>query len=167
MFRRIGVAAVVAVCALAGTAGALASGNSTTEVYPVEFTIAPGQCPNLPSDVEVRGKGVAKTTTTVSTGHDGKINLRVFTFISGTATDNFGGFYFFSYHNDLQSGVPGTGWISDHFRLSGIGKASGLFSAFIARVALDENFELIDFVPTWSVGDPIDFGTFTPLCDPL
>ena len=98
----------------------------------------------------------------------------VFTIITGTATDNEGGSYRFSYHNRVEGSAPGTGVMTDHFRLTGRGRANGLFSAFKANVTfgpVSDPFNvfamLTGFEFVFAVGDPFDPATNASICDPL
>ena len=101
----------------------------------------------------------------------------VFTIITGTATDNQGGSYRFSYHNRVEGSAPGTGVMTDHFRLTGQGRANGLFSAFKANLTFAPLGDPIDtsaifnaitgFEFVFAVGDPFNPATNASICDPL
>ena len=101
----------------------------------------------------------------------------VFTIITGTATDNEGGSYRFSYHNRVEGSAPGTGVMTDHFRLTGQGRANGLFSAFKANLTFAPLGDPIDtsaifnaitgFEFVFAVGDPFNPATNASICDPL
>jgi hypothetical protein len=133
------------------------------------FTIPAGQCPRLPANVKVEGLGLERTTTLIEGGEgsgvdDGKVSLRgsLLTKISGTATDNLGGRYTFTYQlaSKRPIPIPGSGIIVDTFKLTGTGVANGLSTFFRARVTFDSGFNFVGGEILEESGTP--FG-----CDPL
>ena len=111
--------------------------------------------------------GLERATTQIEgrDEEDGRVSLRgsLLWRISGTATDNLGGHYTFSYQ--LKSGrpapIPGSGIVTDSFRLTGTGVANGLSTFFRVRVTFDSGFNPIAFEVLEQSGNP--FGG----CDPL
>src|SRR5262245_48684020 len=145
--------------------------SEQTVIQSRTFTIPAGQCPQLPPNVEVKGLGVERTTTTIEGEEDksddtGRGGLRgsLLSRISGTATDNVGGTYSFSYQLRFRKPVPipGTAIVVDTFTLTGNGAANGLSTFFRASVSFDagfnprfETFQILE-----QAGDPF-------VCDPL
>src|SRR4051812_8732992 len=156
-----GLAAIVAL-ATTDTVTARDGGERSeqTVIASRTFTIAKGQCPQLPADVEVHGIGLERTRTVVNADDERLTYTRV-SIISGTATDNFGGTYTFAYENVLSRGsVPGFGIDRDRFRLTGKGPANGLSTFFRAKVTLDSGANPVGFDLIEQSGDPFQ-------CDPL
>lgn len=171
--RRMG-----AVLALAGlpawqatvAADGTAEHSEQTVIQSRTFTIPAGQCPQLPANVEVKGLGVERTTTTIEATGDnedrGKPDLRgsLVSRISGTATDNLGGTYTFNYELRFKKPipVPGTATVIDRFRLTGNGAADGMATFFRATVKFDSGFNPMfeTFQIVEQSGDPF-------VCDPL
>src|SRR5262249_28431101 len=131
-----------------------------TVIVSRSFTIAKGQCSQLPADLEVTGLGLERTTT-IAEEIDGRLNYVRTSTISGTATDNFGGKYTFEYHNHFsRTPVPGSGIDIDTFKLTGKGAANGMSTFFRAKVTIDSGANPIGFEILDSTGDPSH-------CDPL
>ncbi len=133
------------------------------------FTIPAGRCPQLPANAEVRGLGVERTTTTIEGAEDrgedrGKTGLRgsVLSRISGAATDNLGGTYTFSYQLKYSSPIPGTGIVTDTFRLTGNGVANGMSTFFKATVDFDSGFN-----PLFETFHLLEQSADPFVCDPL
>lgn len=171
--RLMAAAALMVLVPLAGAAGALAREKSEqTVIKSREFTIPKGQCSQLPADLELKGLGLERTTTVVESADqggrhegdddDGRITYSLLSRITGTATDNFGGRYTFSYELRLKKPIPlpGTGIIIDTFELKGTGAADGMSTFFRARVTFDSGANPIAFELLEQTGQP--FG-----CDPL
>lgn len=171
MRQRLMVAAALMVVApMAGAAAALAHEHSEqTVIKSREFTVPKGQCSQLPADLELRGLGLERTTTVVERAdqggrhdEDGRISYSLVTRITGTATDNFGGRYTFSYELRLKKPIalPGPGIIVDTFKLKGTGAADGMATFFRARVTFDSGANPIGFELVEQTGEPSS-------CDPL
>lgn len=152
--RLLVLALAVGGLSLAATT-ALAAGGPPAQVSPVQFTIPAGQCPDLPADLVLTGRGVSRTTTTV----DGN-QFQVVTEVTGRAKDNQGGHYQFDYHNALTGSLGGSGTMTDHFSVTGTGLAAGLFSSFAADLTFDANGEILTFDVTSAIGN-------FELCDPI
>jgi hypothetical protein len=165
--RFTAVATLTAVAVAAGTTMVHAHGSDQrgetsrqTVIVSRTFTIAKGQCSQLPADVEVQGLGLERTTT-VAEEVDGRLTYSRLSTITGTATDNFGGKYSFEYHNRLRNApIPGSGIDVDTFKLTGKGAANGVATFFRARVTLDSGANPIGFEILEQSGDPFH-------CDPL
>src|SRR5262245_46605739 len=159
--RFAATAALVAVAVATGATMVHAGDNdqrgersSQTVIVSRAFTIAKGQCSQLPADVELQGLGLERTTT-VAEEIDGRLNYIRSSTISGTATDNFGGKYTFEYHNRLsEAPIPGSGTDIDTFKLTGKGAANGMSTFFRARVMLDSGANPIGFEILEQSGDP-------------
>jgi hypothetical protein len=172
MFKRmLGAATLVAVVLFASAGATLANDegerSTQTVIRSRTFTIPKGQCSQLPADVEINGLGLERATTQIEgrDEEDGRVSLRgsLLWRISGTATDNLGGHYTFSYQLKLgrPAPIPGSGIVTDSFRLTGTGVANGLSTFFRVRVTFDSGFNPIAFEVLEQSGNP--FGG----CDPL
>ena len=92
----------------------------------------------------------------------GRITFSLLSTITGTATDNLGGTYSFSYQQRFKqpSPIPGSGILTDNFKLAGTGAADGMSTFFRARVTLDSGANPVGFELLEQTGDPAH-------CDPL
>jgi len=174
MFKRgMVVAAYVSVAMSATAAAVLAHERSEqTVIRSRDFTVARGQCPTLPPDLELRGLGLERFTTIAESARDGErgggpddesaVSYSFGSRITGTATDNGGGQYRFVYQLTLRKPVilPGSGIITDAFTLSGTGQADGMSTFFRARVMFDSGGNPVSFELLDQKGDPMH-------CDPL
>jgi hypothetical protein len=159
---------VVALALSAGMATASAQEDKEkseqTVIKSRTFTIPRGQCPHLPADLTVEGLGLERTKTIVrERGGDerpGALHASLSSTITGTATDNAGGTYTFTYNLRVDSPIPGSGIAVDVFTLTGRGRANGLSTAFRAKVTFDSGFNPIAFELLQASGDPFQ-------CDPL
>ena len=174
MVKRLMVAAALMVFALSAGAGlALAHEKSEqTVIKSREFTIPKGQCSQLPADLEVKGLGLERTKTVVESADeggkhagdndDGRITYSLLSTITGTAVDNRGGTYTFSYQLRFTKAslIPGSGIATDNFKLTGTGAADGMSTFFRARVTFDSGANPVGFEILEQTGDPFQ-------CDPL
>ena len=171
------MAAVLAALLLAlGSAGALADNPPTrpapTEVKKVSFTLTSKQCSALPQGVTIKGAGTSRKFETFTQAADGTMHYNEVTVISGAATDNKGGRYWFDYHDDFSTAhtaVPYVALVTDHFDLVSRGAfTTGLHTFFVAEVTVtsEDPFQAT-FKPTFVLGDPLDFATLASHCDPL
>jgi hypothetical protein len=174
--RRMVAAALTVLVLSAGAATVRAHDTSRqseqTVIRSREFTIPKGQCQQMPADLEVKGLGLERTTTVVESAHeggkhaddgeDGRITYSLVSTITGTATDSRGGAYTFSYRLRFTkpSPIPGSGIITDNFKLTGTGAADGVSTFFRARVTLDSGANPVGFEILEQTGDPFH-------CDPL
>jgi hypothetical protein len=164
-------ATVIAVIVLALSAlGATAASGATIETSPVSFVITSDTCSNLPPGTTVTGSGTQKSVTT-TLDRDGLTTIINSTHARGTATDQDGNTYVWSYSNSFRAtdsaGDPGvfTGRMADHFSLSGSGPAT-LNNGFIATITTDFT-TFFTGEPINAHGDPLDFSDFSAHCDPL
>jgi hypothetical protein len=168
MRRRLLIAMILALLAVAASATVALADHEDDDGAPAvvsmaEFRIEAGQCPNLPAGLIVTGRGVSRTIS-----HESATGFNEFTVIKGLAKDNKNGRYRFTYHNTVTGpGPDGVSLITDHFSLIGTGEASGLRSAFAAKIAFDSTGGITVFEPLFVIGEPIDFTAGTPICDPL
>jgi hypothetical protein len=174
MLKRLMMAAAIVVIAVSGATTAGADGKDETSEQTIiksrTFTIAKGQCSQLPGNVEIQGLGLERTTTRIG-GRDDfaedeeRVSLSgsLLSRITGTATDNLGGRYTFSYQLSFTkpAPIPGSGIVVDRFKLTGTGLANGLSTFFRVRVTFDSGFTPIAFEVLEQSGNP--FGG----CDPL
>jgi hypothetical protein len=147
---------IVGVVAVAGAVllgpGAAAASAAPPAQRPVTWTLTAAQCPNLPTGTTVTGIG---TLSEVQGGD--RVSIEHAT---GTATDQAGNVYRWSYSFRAVSRSGDSELWVDHFVLAGAGPA-GLNNGFVAVVSPDGVDVIHEF------GDPINFETITPICDPL
>jgi len=167
MLKRLMVAAACIALALstgAATARAHEKGEQSeqTIIRSRDFTIAKGQCSQLPANLEVKGVGLERTKTVVDED-EGGFTYSLSSTITGTATDNFDGKYTFRYQLRLKKPIPlpGVGIVIDTFQLTGTGAANGMSTFFRVRVTFDAGANPTDFAILEQSGNP--FGG----CDPL
>jgi hypothetical protein len=89
------------------------------DTFPVTWTLTSDVCPNLPAGTTVTGTGVEKSVTAMPARPGGfLVNA---THAQGTATDQDGNVYVFSYSNEVratpQSDGLFVGLMTDHFSL--------------------------------------------------
>lgn len=170
----------VALLALVLVAGAYAKPIKMKQQVPGNFTIG-ADCSFLPDGVVITGAGDGKSTDVFNEKKDGIATFSNHTVIRGHATDADGNSYKWVYDNSFKvtnsKADPGTftGTMTDSFTLkpTGHGKQHNdisLANGFEANVTTDlapppDGIFVID--PTSSFGDPIDFDTGMPHCDPL
>jgi hypothetical protein len=172
MLRHLRTTAAFTVCALMAGAGIAVANehNEQTVIRSRDFTIPSGQCPQLDAGLELKGLGLEQSITVVDSDQgdkpqrDGEQRLfyRLSSTITGTATDNLGGTYTFAYKLQIKKPVslPGTGIVTDTFKLSGTGPADGMSTFIRAKVTLDSGANPIAFEILEQSGDPFQ-------CDPL
>jgi hypothetical protein len=171
MARLARIAAALFVSAAAAGATLIASERGEqTVIRSRDFTIARGQCPQLPAGVEVKGLGLERTTTVVTGANEGDghqhdddgLTYSLLSRIDGTATDNLGGTYRFSYLLRFRkpAQLPGTAIAVDTFELSGTGAADGMSTFIKVRVTLDSGANPVAFEILEQSGNPFQ-------CDPL
>jgi hypothetical protein len=172
MLRRLAIAAAVIAVAAAGTGTTVAQPGAgqggTTEQ--VTWTINAGQCSQLPAGVSVNGTATKTTTTRSAVNRRGRrVNARTET-ATGTATDSTGAQYTFDYHfSSITSGrrPPFRGVANDSFDLIAADGKVVVHAFFTANIAVAANGDFSEFTSTYAAGDPLDFATGTPHCDPL
>ena len=179
MVKRLMVAAALTLLVLsAGAAGALAHEKSEqTVIKPRDFTIPiplRPPCSQLPSGLVVTGLGLERTKTVVESADEGdkhesnededRVSYSFLSRITGTATDNFGGTYTFSYQAGLRKPVtlPGSGILIDTFKLTGTGAADGLSTLIRGRVPFDSAAR-----PDFAKAELLEVSGQPSGCDPL
>jgi hypothetical protein len=153
---------LVALSALSGSASARGDSEESaqTVIQSRKFTIAKGQCSQLPAGLEVQGVGLERTKTVVD-DEDGGVTYSLSSTITGTATDNVGGTYTFRYQLRIRPvRLPGSAIVTDTFSLTGTGAANGMSTFFRLRATLDAGANPTAFTFLEQTGNP--FG-----CDPL
>lgn len=118
---------------------------------PVAWTITAAQCPNLPTGTTITGTG------TLTEVQGGRVSIESAT---GTATDQAGNVYRWSYSFRAVSRSGDSELYVDHFVVAGAGPAT-LNSGLVAVVSPDGVDVIHEF------GNPYNFETDTPICDPL
>ena len=175
MQKRFVVAALAAIPVALGASGALADQNpappAPVETKQVTFTLSGAKCPNLKKDLVVKASGISQTYDNTTTDARGVTHLSTFTIVSGNATDNKGGKWWFDYQNTLVAsltGFPFVGLMTDHFDLVRKRVGGGVHTFFIANVTVTgDKPEDLSFQPVQVRGYPFDFKTGEELCDPL
>jgi hypothetical protein len=156
--------------ALILSAGAVATfaqhDSDQINIRPRDFTLPTdrGPCSQLPDGLVVQGHGTERTWIEIDNdgegdgddrqANEGRPTQHVSTKITGTATDNQGGTYTFSYSNRFETPLPGPGIMVDRFAITGRGAANGLSTFFRARVTADSTGNLIAFEILRESGDP-------------
>jgi hypothetical protein len=150
MNRRIAGIVTFAGALLLGPGAAAAFAAPPAE-RPVTWTLTAARCPNLPTGTTVTGTG------TLRAHEGGRVSVEHAT---GTATDQDGNVYRWSYSFRSVSRSGDSQLFVDHFVLAGAGPAR-LNNGFVAVFSPDGVDVIHEF------GDPIDFETITAICDPL
>lgn len=181
-WRRItSIAAVAAVLALGPltAAGATSGGAASAPVgdtKPVEFTISWENCDELQEGSTIQGTGTLVSTTVETARRNGVTVVRNAALAVGTATDQAGNTYTWSYDNRFRATNSGDdrssfhGTMVDEFLLGGDGPEQ-LHNGFVADISYAGSIDApFDIVARTSFGDPIEFGpaaAVAPRCDPL
>lgn len=164
------VAALVAillsgVAADAAHAGRKAAANPNS--HPVSFTITSSQCSGVPAGANVQGNGVQ---TDISRVHvtGGVLREIVTSHAYGTAVDQLGNTYVWSYSfQQNATSSDGQNWAGsavDHFSLTGNGPVH-IVAGFVGSITYSATTYTV--APSTVIGDPLDFATLAPHCDPL
>ena len=151
-------------------AGRNANGAIKTET-PVTFTITAVQCPSLPAGTVLQGSGELRTIVNTHTSGRGITRQTTTAQAKGSATDQAGNTYVWVYVNQLNetNRAPSLDWYGtmiDHFSLAGSGPAQ-IVAGFVADSYHDTAYTFFYLTPRSVVGDPIDFASLSPRCDPL
>jgi hypothetical protein len=150
MIRRF-VHVVVSASVMLGVAAtptlAAAPGETT-----ISFDLSATTCSQLPSGMVIHGTGTARFSVTP--------NGNVHSVVSGTATDNAGGFWRFNYSQNMHPLGGGGVEVTDHFNLVGSGSPVKLHSHFVIDFT-SSDLEHADLLTIKQVhGDPVR-------CDPI
>ena len=167
---RMAGALVMCVAAAGGPIVFASERSEQTVIRSRDFTIPAGQCPQLPAGVQVKGLGLERTTTVVMSADEGdrhqqdddSLTYSLLSRVDGTATDNLGGTYRFSYQLRFKRPalVPGTAIAVDTFKLTGTGAADGMSTFVKLRVTLDSGANPVAFEILEQSGNPFQ-------CDPI
>lgn len=155
--KRIAVLAVLAI-ALAipplSVVVPLALAEATQTRTPITFTLTPdGQrpCPNL--QVTVVGSGESFTVINHRIDTNGVDHIERNDLVTGSASDSDGATYVFNYHNHASIEIPVGGFpfqvtTTDHFNLSGQGRANQVHVGFVLRLTFTSPFDppIVEFV---------------------
>lgn len=156
------------------TSAEAASAAPEAPAIPVSFVLTSATCPYLPAGTTITGSGT-ESSITVTQNVQNVTTIANQTRARGTATDQDGNTYVFTYDNhyrianSVADPAKYAGGMTDSFSLVGNGPAS-LRNGFIA--GLTTNAE-VTVAYSWNVkrswGDPIAFdpGPFVAHCDPL
>ena len=150
MKPRIAGAVAIAGALLLGPGVAVASAAPPAQ-RPVAWTLTAAQCPNLPTGTTVTGTGTLREV------QGGRVSVEHAT---GTATDQAGNVYRWSYSFRAVSRSEDSELWVDHFVVAGAGPAT-LNNGFVAVISPDGADVIHEF------GNPINFETLTAICDPL
>lgn len=141
-----------------------ASAETFRERISVPFTIPyDGPCSQLPDGLIVSGTADLYVVTVTRVDRNGVTHVNINSRAHGTATDNEGGTYRFSYSSHRSDEFPSGGlpvqvkW-TDHFNLVGNGRANQVHTGFNLRGTITESGFEMNFINTY--GDPFS-------CDPL
>ena len=164
------VSALVAFVVLgAGTdpAHAVRKAAANPNGHPVTFTITSSQCSSVPAGADVQGTGLQTDIARVHvTG--GVMREIITSHAYGTAVDQLGNTYSWSYtlqQNATSSdGQNWSGSAADHFSLTGNGPVH-IVAGFVGSITYSANTFTI--TPSTVIGDPLDFATLAPHCDPI
>jgi hypothetical protein len=175
------LAAIAAVLALGpatvgGASSPAKSAAPAVDTKEVEFTISWENCDELQEGSTIEGIGTLVSSTVENVRRNGVTVVRNSALAVGTATDQAGNSYTWSYDNRFQStsstADPSSfsGTMVDEFLLGGDGPES-LHNGFDADIAYVGSIDApFDIIARTSFGDPIEFGpadTVAPRCDPL
>jgi hypothetical protein len=164
------VPAAVAVIALLLPGSALAQpAQRQMQTVDVTFEIRSDACPNLQPGTTLSGTGTL-TSVTWTKKRRKVTTVTNSSTASGTATDNAGQEYTFLYSNQLRVSKTAkarrySGFMVDTFSVQGAGPAT-LSNGFLAKFKTDLKTNNT-LRPIDAFGDPIDFRTGQPHCDPL
>lgn len=164
--RRIALLAVVIAGLMLSPAAVSAQTSVQTyrEHFSVPFTIPyDGPCSQLPPGLVVSGTADLYVVTVVRVDKNGVTHVNINSRAHGTATDNEGGTYRYSYSSHRSEEFPPGGfpveikW-TDHFNLVGAGRTIQVHTGFVLRGTITESGFEMNFINTY--GDPFS-------CDPL
>lgn len=176
MKKLIGALVTVVLVAM-GAGTAAAAGGAEVQTRTVGFVLSSATCGDLDPGTSITGTGTEKSITNTRTDRDGVTTISNSTHTNGTAVDEGGNTYVFSYSNQfritnsLASPAVFTGTMNDAFSIEGHGQGPKLRNGFLANVTLEFGpaGEIIgaSYDALHSRGDAIDFGTGAAHCDPL
>ena len=161
------VVAIVLSGVAADAAHAARKAAANPNSHPVTFTITSSQCSSVPVGADVQGNGFQTDIARVQV--TGSVMREIVTSHAyGTAVDQLGNTYAWSYSAQQNAtSSDGQNWAGsfvDHFSLTGNGPVH-IVAGFVGSVTYSANTFTI--TPSNVIGDPIDFATLSPHCDPL
>ena len=168
----LGAVLIAAVLALGlATIGANDSGTTVTS-GPVSWYMPPATCSDFPN-AAVSATGTTRSVVTTSTNADGTTTIKNFSHASGTATDQDGNTYRWSYTNSfritntLANPALSSGRMQDVFFIIGRGPVHTFVAFDSGYWESGSTFGFFD--QRWVIGNPLDFNNPTgPVyCDPL
>ncbi|MDP9225938.1 MAG: hypothetical protein M3P18_19295 [Actinomycetota bacterium] len=170
--KRIAFGLVVVSLVLGLGRVAAARADTSVDTFPVQFVLSSATCAELPSGTTITGSGTLKSVTNQRTDQNGVTTVINSSHARGTATDQDGNVYTFSYSNEFHvsdtADDPGlfSGLMTDQFLLEGKGPLK-VNNGFVVELTTDllSLFEVEDVIQFH--GDPLDFAAFTTHCDPL
>lgn len=168
MVKRLGACAFVAVSAVFCASAVAHPGDGDGGGEAVTWTMAATQCAQLPAGITVNATGTKTVTYKLSVKRGKRVEAYMET-ATGTATDSAGATYTWDYaFSSITSGkkAPFKGVAIDHFELIAQNGTVAVHAFFIADATSGPGDEGT-LTPTYTVGDPLDFTTFAPHCDPL
>jgi hypothetical protein len=165
--RRMAAVTLIVAGTLLGSGSGVAQAAAVVDTSPVSFEVTSTVCANLPAGTTVTGSGIETSVTSMPARPGGFLVNS--THATGTATDQDGNRYVFSYSNEFRVTTTEdgsyVGLMTDHFSLSGSGPAT-LSNGFVAHLRTDfSTFFSLD--PISARGDPISFPDGAAICDPL
>ena len=163
----LSASAILLFGAAADPAHAARRGAANPNSHPVSFTITSSQCSSVPAGANVQGNGFQTDIARVHvTG--GVLREIVTSHAYGTAVDQLGNTYVWSYsfqQNATSSDAQNwAGSAVDHFSLTGNGPVH-IVAGFVGSVTYSATTYTV--APRTVIGDPLDFATLSPHCDPL
>lgn len=161
--RLIALFALVFIAALTFMPEAI-SAQSYREHLIVPFTIPyDGTCAQLPDGLVITGTADLYVVTTARVDRNGVTHVNINSRAHGTATDNQGGTYRYTYSSHRREEIPPgetnvqVRW-TDHFNLVGAGRTVQVHAGFNLRGTITPSGFQMNFINTH--GDPFS-------CDPL
>ncbi len=172
---KLALAATLLIAPMALTEVASADGKhggktSTTTTSAVGWTLESANCSTLPPGTTITGSGELTSKKTERTKR-GVTSLKFADHAEGTATDQNGNTYRWTYDNELSmENAPDWpllfhGEMTDVFRLTG--GPIQLSNGFEAVTVEDQGAGTFAIYPESSYGDPFNFPTGPNRCDPL
>lgn len=138
---------------------------------PVSFTISAESCSQLAAGTTLEGSGDLTDVVFEHTDGRGVTRKRVVEHAEGTATDQDGNTYGWTYDNTsrvtntLDDSTLFRGWMVDDFTMTGDGPAA--FATGFAGFHLNNFADVWELHPVSVYGDPIGFPSGPAHCDPI
>ena len=139
---------------------------------PTDWVITGAACSTIPDDAVITGTGTNSLVIKERINQDGTATLMFTGKARGTAVDQDGNSYRWSYNNHERAtntlAAPDVyvGPITDSFVLSGQGPLR-IRASFLGTITENLGLGTFAIVPTKVIGDPINFATNESHCDPI